>query len=63
MDTPSREAIASVGRNIVERDESRGSGNDLKNEPKLGVADNVIGWLHSEAFRISGKGTSRCANS
>lgn len=56
VDSKSREAIACVGAKIVEKDESRASKDE--SGPKKGVADHVIGWIRSEAVRVTGKGAS-----
>ena len=56
VDSKSREAIACVGAKIVEKDESRASKDESGS--KKGVADHVIGWIRSEAVRVTGKGAS-----
>ncbi|KAF8131842.1 armadillo-type protein [Boletus edulis] len=47
IDTPSRDAVEHIGMRLVQKDES------IRDASKLGVLDNVLGWLANEATRIS----------
>ncbi|KAF8553713.1 ARM repeat-containing protein [Imleria badia] len=47
IDTPSRDAVEDIGMRLVRKDES------IRDTPKLGVLDNVLGWLANEVARIS----------
>ncbi|KAF8434348.1 armadillo-type protein [Boletus edulis BED1] len=47
IDTPSRDAVEHIGMRLVQKDES------IRDASKLGVLDNVLGWLANEATHIS----------
>ncbi|KAH0828924.1 armadillo-type protein [Lanmaoa asiatica] len=47
IDTPSRDAAEQIGMRLVQKDES------IRNAPKLGVLDHVLGWLANEVAHIS----------
>jgi hypothetical protein len=47
IDTPSRDAVQHIGMLLVHRDES------IRDTPKLGVLDNVLGWLAHEVAHLS----------
>jgi hypothetical protein len=53
VDTPSREAVEAVGMELVKRDELRSASDD---ENKLGVTEQILGWLENEVGRISKRG-------
>ncbi|PCH35750.1 ARM repeat-containing protein [Wolfiporia cocos MD-104 SS10] len=53
VDTPSREAVAAVGEELVRRDEMRGRPEGEPNESPLGVTEQVIGWLSNEVGQIA----------
>ena len=55
VDTPSREAVEAVGMELVKRDELRSASDD---ENKLGVTEQILGWLENEVGRISKRGAS-----
>jgi hypothetical protein len=55
VDAASREAVEAVGMELVKRDELRG-GNPEEN--KLGVTEQILGWLANEVGRISKRGVS-----
>lgn len=58
-DSPSREAVEAVGMELVRRDELRGTPEGPADEPKLGVAEQVLGWLSIEVSRLAKRGSSR----
>ena len=47
IDTPSRDAVQDIGMLLVRRDES------IRDASKLGVVDNVLGWLANEVAHLS----------
>jgi len=55
VDTASRAAVEDLGMRLIEIDESRAA-ND-----KLGVMEQVVGWLANEASKVSKSGSFRCA--
>lgn len=58
-DPPSREAVEAIGMELVRRDEIRGTPEGPADETKLGVAEQIIGWLSNEVGRLSKRGSSR----
>lgn len=60
VDTPSREAVETVGRELVKRDELRGMPDGEPDESPLGVTEQIIGWLVHEVGHISK--LSKCVN-
>lgn len=56
VDAPSREAVEAVGMELVRRDESQGTADG---EVKLGVAEQVIGWMSNEVGHLAQRGSSR----
>lgn len=58
-DSGSREAVQDVGVELVRRDELRGTPKGAQDEKKMGVAEQVIGWLSIEAGRVAKQGTAR----
>jgi hypothetical protein len=57
-DAPSREAVEEVGMILVRRDESRGTDKGPANEQKMGVTEQIVGWISNEVSRFAKK-TSR----
>ncbi|KDQ56445.1 hypothetical protein JAAARDRAFT_36597 [Jaapia argillacea MUCL 33604] len=58
VDTASRDAVEVIGMEMIRRDELRGTDKGPPDESKLGVTEQILGWLHNEVNRISKKGTS-----
>jgi hypothetical protein len=56
VDTASREAVEAVGMELVKRDELRGSSKGDTEESKLGVTEQILGWLANEVGRIAKRG-------
>lgn len=56
IDSASRSAVEVVGVELVTRDEIRGSGQD--GERKLGVTEQIAGWLWHEAERLAKRSRS-----
>ena len=52
VDAESREAVEAVGMALVRRDELRGTPQGEPNESKLGVVEQVLGWMAQEVGRI-----------
>lgn len=59
VDTASREAVEAVGVELVKRDELRGASEGAQVENKLGVTEQILGWLANEVGRISQRGLAR----
>lgn len=59
-DGASREAVEAVGMELVRRDEVRGTAEGPPDETKMGVAEQILGWLAHEVARISKHGSARC---
>ncbi|KAF8883249.1 armadillo-type protein [Infundibulicybe gibba] len=57
-DSASREAVESIGMELVRRDEVRGTVNGPEDENRLGVTEQILGWLSNEVYRFSKRGTS-----
>lgn len=47
IDTPSRDAVQQLAMRLVQKDEA------IRDTPKLGVLDHVLGWLENEVAHIS----------
>jgi hypothetical protein len=60
VDPASRDAVEVVGMELVRRDELRGTADGPTDEIKLGVSEQILGWLANEVGRISRRGSSRC---
>lgn len=58
-DSGSREAVQDVGAELVRRDELRGTPEGTQDEKKMGVAEQIIGWLSIESGRVAKQGTAR----
>lgn len=52
VDSESREAVEAVGIAVVERDELRGTSGNEVDETKLGVTEQIVGWLWHESQRL-----------
>lgn len=52
VDTASREAVEAVGIELVRRDELRGTPEGEPHENKLGVTEQILGWLANEVGQI-----------
>jgi hypothetical protein len=59
VDNVSREAVEAVFVDLIRRDELRGIQQKADNDYKLGVTEQVLGWLNAEVDQISGRGQSR----
>ncbi|KAK2463021.1 hypothetical protein APHAL10511_004676 [Amanita phalloides] len=57
-DPGSREAVKVVGMELVRRDELRGTSKGAQEESKLGVAEQIIGWLSVEVGRVTKRGSA-----
>ena len=57
-DSSSRDAVEAVGMELVRRDEVRGTENGPQDEVRLGVAEQILGWLSNEVGRITKKGNA-----
>lgn len=58
-DSGSREAVQDVGMEMVRRDELRGTPEGTQDENKMGIAEQIIGWLSVEVGRVSKQGAAR----
>ena len=58
-DSGSQDAVEAVGIELVRRDELRGSDAGEQNEVKLGVAEQILGWLSHEVGRLAKNGNSK----
>ena len=58
-DSGSREAVQDVGMELVRRDELRGTPKGAQDETKMGVAEQIIGWLGVEVGRVAKRGVAR----
>ncbi|KAF9496394.1 ARM repeat-containing protein [Pleurotus eryngii] len=62
-DSSSRDAVEDVGRELVRRDEARGTPDGPADESKMGVAEQVLAWMKLEVNRIVKAGSSSHASS
>ena len=53
VDAPSREAVEAVGIELVRRDELRGTPEGDQDEERLGVTEQIVGWLALEIERMA----------
>jgi hypothetical protein len=53
VDGASRDAVEEVGMTLIEKDETADTGE------KLGVTEQVLGWLANEVFHIAKRGSPR----
>ena len=58
-DAASRDAVEAVGMELVRRDECRGTVEGAVDESKLGVAEEIVGWLSNEVSRLAKHASSR----
>jgi hypothetical protein len=56
----SQDAVAAVGVELVRRDKLRGTTAGDQKQVKLGVAEQILGWLSHEVERLARKGNSDC---
>ena len=56
-DSGSRDAVEAVGVELVRRDEAR---DQIEGEAKLGVAEQILGWLANEVGILSKKTNIEC---
>ncbi|GBE83943.1 eIF-2-alpha kinase activator GCN1 [Sparassis crispa] len=61
IDAPSREAVEAVGSELVRRDELRGTPDGEPESTKLGVTEQIFGWLSHEVGLISKRASSHAA--
>jgi hypothetical protein len=52
--------VEEVGVELVRRDELRGDPEGSLAENKLGVTEQIVGWLSTEVRRVSKRGSPRC---
>ncbi|KAF9047662.1 armadillo-type protein [Panaeolus papilionaceus] len=57
-DATSRDAVEAVGMELVRRDELRGTDEGAKDETRMGVADQIIGWLSNEVGGLVKRGNA-----
>jgi len=57
-DSRSREVIEEVGMELIRRDEIRGTDSGPTGETKLGVTEQILGWLSNEVGHLSKHGSS-----
>ncbi|KAF9561868.1 ARM repeat-containing protein [Agrocybe pediades] len=55
-DSSSRDAVEAVGMELVRRDELRGTEDGAVDEVRLGVAEQILGWLSNEVGRLAKRG-------
>ncbi|EKM53603.1 uncharacterized protein PHACADRAFT_125439 [Phanerochaete carnosa HHB-10118-sp] len=53
VDAPSREAVETVGVELVRRDELRGTPEGEQDAERMGVAEQIVGWLAQEVDRMA----------
>jgi hypothetical protein len=58
-DDASRNAVEAVGMELVRRDEARGISEGAVYEVKLGVTEQILGWLSNEVSRFAKRSSSR----
>ncbi|KAI0657693.1 ARM repeat-containing protein [Cubamyces menziesii] len=61
VDSESREAVEEVGIALVRRDELRGTPQGEPSESKLGVTEQVLGWMSHEVGQIAKRSSSHMA--
>ncbi|KAJ3745026.1 armadillo-type protein [Lentinula detonsa] len=57
-DGPSREAVETVGMVLVRKDEIRGTENGPPDEQKIGVTEQILGWISNEVSHFVNRGSS-----
>ncbi|KAJ8518630.1 hypothetical protein ONZ45_g4322 [Pleurotus djamor] len=60
-DSTSRDAVEEVGMELVRRDEVRGTPQGPEDEEKMGVTEQILGWMSVEVNRLS-KGSPASSN-
>ena len=58
-DDTSRDAVEGVGMELVRRDELRGTAEAAVHEQKLGVTEQILGWLSNEVSHFARHTSSR----
>ena len=53
VDAPSREAVEAVGIELVRRDELRGTPEGEQDAERMGVTEQIVGWLAQEVDRMA----------
>ncbi|KAG6810659.1 hypothetical protein H0H92_010871 [Tricholoma furcatifolium] len=56
-DNASRDAVEAVGMELIRRDELRGLPEGTPDEVKLGVTEQILGWLSNEVARLIKRGS------
>ncbi|KAG6915850.1 hypothetical protein DXG01_009609 [Tephrocybe rancida] len=56
-DNASRDAVEAVGMELIRRDELRGLPDGTSDEVKLGVTEQILGWLSNEVSRLVKRGS------
>jgi len=56
VDSASRDAVEEVGMTLIEKDETADA------DQKMGVAEQVLGWLANELSHIAKRGSPRFAS-
>lgn len=59
-DSASRDAVEAVAIELVRRDELRGTEEGAKDEVRMGVAEQILGWFSNEVGKLAKKGNSEC---
>lgn len=59
-DSASRDAVEAVAMELVRRDEVRGTDEGTKDEVRLGVTEQVLGWFSNEVGKLAKKANSEC---
>ncbi|GLB43526.1 putative ARM repeat-containing protein [Lyophyllum shimeji] len=57
VDAASRDAVEMVFIELIRRDEMRGVPDGIPGEVKLGVSEEMLGWLSNEVVRLAKRGT------
>ncbi|KAG6844943.1 hypothetical protein H0H87_002276 [Tephrocybe sp. NHM501043] len=57
LDNASRDAVEAVGMEFIRRDELRALPSSAANEIKLGVTEQILGWLSTEVARLVKRGS------
>jgi hypothetical protein len=59
IDQPSRGAVEKVGMELIRRDEIRETPKGPTDETKMGVTEQVLGWMGNEVGKVSKRGSSQ----
>ena len=57
-DSGSQDAVEAIGIELVRRDELRGTDAGAPDEFKLGVAEQILGWLSNQVGKLAKHGNS-----